>query len=473
MKKMSLLLVVFLAIGVVIAPQVESRGPDERERKDRDRINREAPQMGTIKQSRPPAMAPSIQRKAPSVQSPKPQIQQFSAPKATPQQRSFKPQTVQPQLNINRSGSGTQGRSDRTNVRSRTVPKQEITGSKPTIQKEFSQPNVIQRQRPNVRSAPNLNPHVGQSFKGQPNRRQPTQDQLRQFLKLPQEKAKSNVRRDLGRVGAAAVGGAAGAVALDHYLNRGKHQPGPEVTGHMPGKGHSFNERLTPRSAQMIREYYPRHHPETFNKKWWSGHPNLTRYYWHKNIWPYRPWNYWWRPATWVALSSWIAWNWGPPIFYDFGSNFYYDNNYVYLNGQRICSAADYYDRALQIVIQAPEVTDQVDQWMPLGVFALTQDPAKESDEVLQLAVNKDGVIQGTYYNAANNTSKPIKGVVEKEHQRAIWTFADDSGTTIIMETGIYNLSMDQTGVLVHLGKAQTEQWYLVRLPEPEAAEAE
>ena len=168
-----------------------------------------------------------------------------------------------------------------------------------------------------------------------------------------------------------------------------------------------------------------------------------------------------------MALSSWIAWNWGPPLIYNYGSTFYYDNNYVYLNGHRLCSALDYYDQAVSATIRIPDVNDDVDQWMPLGVFALTRDPSVESNVVLQLAVNKDGIIQGTYFNGETRVTKPIKGIVEKENQRAIWTFADESGSTVIMETGVYNLTLEEAGVLVHLSKTQTEQWFLIRLKEP------
>jgi hypothetical protein len=104
---------------------------------------------------------------------------------------------------------------------------------------------------------------------------------------------------------------------------------------------------------------------------------------------------------------------------------------------------------------------------MPLGVFALTQDVAKTSDMVVQLAVNKDGDIQGTYYNTKDETAKPIKGLVEKQSQRAVWTFADDSNNTVIMETGIYNLTQDETEVLIHFGRERTEEWVMVRLNEP------
>ena len=77
---------------------------------------------------------------------------------------------------------------------------------------------------------------------------------------------------------------------------------------------------------------------------------------------------------------------------------------------------------------------------MPLGVFAVTQDANKPSNMVLQLAVNKEGVIQGTYFNSDDNTAKPIKGMVDKESERAVWTFADKNKNAMIMETGFTTL---------------------------------
>ncbi|MEZ6044173.1 MAG: hypothetical protein R3C11_01035 [Planctomycetaceae bacterium] len=37
-----------------------------------------------------------------------------------------------------------------------------------------------------------------------------------------------------------------------------------------------------------------------------------------------------------------------------------------------------------------------------------------------------------------------------------------------MMESGIYNLTQDQTVVLVHFGTERTEEWLLVRLDQPE-----
>jgi hypothetical protein len=118
---------------------------------------------------------------------------------------------------------------------------------------------------------------------------------------------------------------------------------------------------------------------------------------------------------------------------------------------------------------KAPEVTSQEgEDWMPLGVFALSKANVADSNMVLQLVINKEGVISGTYYNTNTDVGRPIKGMVDKKSQRAAWTFADGKNTDIIMETGIYNLTQDQTEALVHFGKDKTQQWLMVRLKEPE-----
>lgn len=343
--------------------------------------------------------------------------------------------------------------------------------SKPSVsgQKPPSRPESF---RPQTNSKPGGNKPPSQGMRppaGNWGKERPTQSQLQEFLKLPKT-GPGQQKPGLGKIGAAAVGGAAGAVALDHFLNRGK--PGQhEPIGHQPGLGGHIGREVNTQAAQHIRGNYAQHYQNMFNKNWWVQHPNLHNYYWHNNIWPHYPWNYWWRPAAWVALSSWVVWNWGSPLYYDYGNNFYYDNGFVYLNGRRLCTAGEYYGQAVQIVSGTPPVKDDSTQWMPLGVFALSRADSQDSHMVMQLAINKDGVIQGTYYNTENDTAKPIKGMVDKQSQRAVWTFADDDNNAVILETGIYNLTQDQTEVLVHFGMARTEQWLLVRLSEPVASQ--
>ena len=303
-------------------------------------------------------------------------------------------------------------------------------------------------------------------FRGQTGQGNPSRGQVQHFLNMPNRGA-AQTRTGFGKVGAAAVGATAGAMALHHFAQGGSVAGLNSAGGHTPVKGTSFSNRINPQTTQQLRNNYSQRYGNAFNRNWWGNHRYINNYWGGYGGWGGYGWGYWWGPATWLALSSWIPWGWGAPLYYDYGSNFYYDNGFVYLNDRRLCSAPEYYDQAVQIIDKAPKVEDNKDQWLPLGVFAVTQDASKPSDMVLQLAVNKEGVIRGTYFNSKDNKAKPIKGMVDKESERAVWTFADKNKNAVIMETGIYNLTKDETGVLVHFGKEQTQEWLMIRLNEP------
>jgi hypothetical protein len=85
--------------------------------------------------------------------------------------------------------------------------------------------------------------------------------------------------------------------------------------------------------------------------------------------------------------------------------------------------------------------------------------------KLFQLAVNKAGVIRGNYYDDLTQTTLPAYGQVDSRSQRACWTVGDKK--EVVYEAGAANLTQDQTTMLVHLGKTKTQQWTLVRLPEP------
>jgi uncharacterized protein (TIGR03000 family) len=112
----------------------------------------------------------------------------------------------------------------------------------------------------------------------------------------------------------------------------------------------------------------------------------------------------------------------------------------------------------------------KTDTWQSLGVFALVQGDEKTANTIFQLAVNKAGIIRGTYYDGLTDTTKDVFGSVDKKTQRAAWTIGKDNKT--VFETGFYNLTKDETPVLVHVGKDKTQQWMLVRMAEPKNGEA-
>jgi hypothetical protein len=176
-------------------------------------------------------------------------------------------------------------------------------------------------------------------------------------------------------------------------------------------------------------------------------------------------------------VTGWVVHRWTAPIYYRYGQggNVYYQDNSVYIDGQEYCSAEQYYDEASKIAAAVPEVTDEQAEkleWLPLGVFAITAEGVNASSMYLQLAVSKDGMVAGTFYNESTGATHPVEGMVDQETQRAAWKAADGTNANLIMETGVYNLTQDQAPVLVHFGPEQTQEALLVRLEESERPEA-
>ena len=82
-----------------------------------------------------------------------------------------------------------------------------------------------------------------------------------------------------------------------------------------------------------------------------------------------------------------------------------------------------------------------------------------------QLAVNRDGIIRGNYYNTGDNNVKKVQGAVDKQTQRVTWVVADRKN--LIFDTGLYDLTRKEATVLVHESPEKTLQWTLVRLEQP------
>jgi hypothetical protein len=180
----------------------------------------------------------------------------------------------------------------------------------------------------------------------------------------------------------------------------------------------------------------------------------------------------WWRWATAGAVTGWVLGGYGEPVYYDYGTTLYYEGDDVYYEGEVICTADEYVEQAQAIVANVPEVDPENVEWMPMGVFALTQKDGSVEDSTLfmQLAISKDGIIAGTFQNTATDKSVEVEGTIDTKSQRAAWGPVGDSWP--IMETGLYNLTENEAGALLHFEDGQNQQWTMVRLDEPEGAES-
>jgi hypothetical protein len=180
-----------------------------------------------------------------------------------------------------------------------------------------------------------------------------------------------------------------------------------------------------------------------------------------------------WRAARWAAPTVWVAATWpaiatycaypATPVYYDYGTTVVYEGDTVYVNGEQAASAEQYAEQAITLsdagrTAQFPEN----EEWKPLGVFALVRGEEEASDKILQLAVTRDGVIRGNYYDAVADNTLPVYGSVDRKTQRAAWSVGDRQD--VVFEAGIANLTQDETPILVHHGKDNTQQFTLVRV---------
>jgi hypothetical protein len=198
---------------------------------------------------------------------------------------------------------------------------------------------------------------------------------------------------------------------------------------------------------------------DCFHGGWWADHPGA------------------WRAARWLtAAAVWGAASWGTcssycgypaePVYYDYGENIVYEGETVYVNGDSVGTPVQYAEQAITMADTGRQAqATKEEEWLSLGVWTMVQGEQTNGNDLFQLAVNKQGVIRGNYYNVLSETTQPVYGQVDKKTQRAAWTVGDRKGTTY--EAGFANLTKPETTMLVHFGKDRTQQWTLVRLEQP------
>lgn len=167
---------------------------------------------------------------------------------------------------------------------------------------------------------------------------------------------------------------------------------------------------------------------------------------------------------TWGAFAGY-GWSAAEPVYYDYGTTAVYEGDSVYVNGDAVATQEQYATQATEIAAAGAVAAPTSDKPTPLGVFGMVQGDETTATQFVQLAVDKAGVISGEYYNGTTDQTEKLAGSVDKQSQRAAWTVGDRK--TIVYEAGIANLTKAETTMLIHYGKDKTQQWILVRIPEP------
>lgn len=204
----------------------------------------------------------------------------------------------------------------------------------------------------------------------------------------------------------------------------------------------------------------------SFTPGWYTNHPGA------------------WFAAGWAAGAVWNACTWGEcagyfgypadasAVYYNYGDNVTYQDGRVYYDGESYATEEEYADQATEIAAQGQTSQPGADEkWQPLGIFALIKGDETSSNDIFQLALNADGILRGNYYNAVTDATTPVSGSLDKAGQRVAW--AIDGAASTVYETGLYNLTQDETTMLVHFGKNRTEQYKLFRVQQDTATEAQ
>jgi hypothetical protein len=254
--------------------------------------------------------------------------------------------------------------------------------------------------------------------------------------------------------GGTVVGGRRGAVASGPYGTVAGR------TAAVAGKGTYYRSTTAIRTQGVYVRQGVAHYP-CFRPGWYARYPGA------------------WFAAGWVAGSVWRASTWpayasfcgyvGYAPYYSYGENVVYQDDGVYIDGEKAYSAEEYAQKAISAAdVGRKAKVSKEEEWLSLGVFAMVQGEEKSSNHVFQLAVNKQGVIRGNYYDAVTDSTALVYGSVDKKSQRAAWTIGDNKNP--VYEAGIANLTENESTMLVHYGADRTQQFTLIRIEEPETS---
>jgi hypothetical protein len=186
--------------------------------------------------------------------------------------------------------------------------------------------------------------------------------------------------------------------------------------------------------------------PQPFTPAWYTQHPQA----WHVT----HPYANEWAVATAAGLAGWLGWAYAaPPSSYS-STTILFDD--VPVGPQETDTLAEVYVDASPSDVVLPS-----GDWMPLGVYSLVGAPDRPPTQLLQLSVDRQGVIRGIYYDAVTDTSHNVIGSMSRNSQQAEWSL--ESNPNLAFRAAIDQL-MQAEGVVEVSLPGGVEQWHLVRM---------
>ena len=189
----------------------------------------------------------------------------------------------------------------------------------------------------------------------------------------------------------------------------------------------------------------------------------------------------WWGATTYGAAASWMGMS-----ALGAGGGYAYPGNTVYTGdngttGQLADTATPQADAAVANISPLAGATTLAQQgaiepakdatFLPLGVYTMAPENHPAASVMMQLAVTKDGVLRGTYYDLVSDSEKTIQGSVDKQTQRVAWTVGNDG--QVVFETKLADLTGTTGPVALHYQNGQFGRWTMARMQEAPEGENE
>ena len=124
-------------------------------------------------------------------------------------------------------------------------------------------------------------------------------------------------------------------------------------------------------------------------------------------------------PATWAAVAAYGGYGDVAPVSYNYGVNVNYQDGVVRADGQNVGTAEEYSQQASDLAQVGAEAQPPADdQWLALGVYALVRNENQHPHLIMQLAMDKQGVLRGNYTDEVSGSTLPVQGLVDRNSQR-------------------------------------------------------
>lgn len=195
--------------------------------------------------------------------------------------------------------------------------------------------------------------------------------------------------------------------------------------------------------------------PQPFSPAWYAEHPQAWQYsHPHADA---------WAVATAAGVATWFGWATAP----------YGATSGTSAEGEADQTQAEdpaeepSAEEAQALAKNGAAAPSDDSQWLPLGVYALAPQNQNETTLLVQLAVNKEGILRGNYYDLISNQGQAIQGAVDLKSQQSAFTVGKGQA---VFSTTIGHLTNKSTPVSLVLDGDRTLQWKLVRLEQSKPA---